>query len=83
MFFNYLRNDLETMGKPKPDMLGGGANSNKTADELFQMALPQDIHLDYYPMEEKWTLDAAKSYDSKPQGNPIDMAKKALSIIEK
>ena len=83
IFFNYLRNDLETMGKPKPDMLGGGANSSKTADELFQMALPQDIRLDYYPMEEKWTLDTGKTYDTKVQGNPIDMAKKALSIIEK
>ena len=82
MFFNYLRNDLETMGKPKPDMLGGGANSNKTADELFQMALPQDIHLDYYPMEEQWTLDTEKNYGSNPQGNPIDMAKKALLVIE-
>ena len=82
MFFNYLRNDLETMGKPKPDMLGGGANSNKTADELFQMALPQDIRLDYYPMEEQWTLDTGKNYDSNPQGNPIDMAKKALLVIE-
>ena len=83
MFFNYLRNDLEKMGKPKPDMLGGGANSNKTADELFQMALPQDIRLDYYPMEEKWTLDTGKIYDSKVQGNSIDMAKMALSIFEK
>lgn len=82
MFFNELRNELEMMSQPNPDMLGAGVNSNKTADELFKMALPQDVKLDYYPMEEKWVQNISQgSYSASPQGNPIDIAKRAINFL--
>ena len=82
MFFDYLRKDLQTMGSPKPDMLGGGANSNKTSDELFQMALPQDVVLDYYPTEEQWVLNSTpRTYSSLAAGQPVDMARQAIYLL--
>ena len=82
MFFDYLRKDLQTMGSPKPDMLGGGANSNKTSDELFQMALPQDVVLDYYPTEEQWVLNSTpRTYSSLAAGQPVDVARQAIYLL--
>lgn len=70
------------MGSPKPDMLGGGANSNKTSDELFQMALPQDVVLDYYPTEEQWVLNSTpRTYSSLAAGQPVDVARQAISLL--
>jgi alpha-N-acetylglucosaminidase len=83
MFFDHLRQDLLSMGTPKPDMLGTGANSNKTSDELFQMALPQDVHLDYYPMEEEWVLNRhPHAYSPQIEGNPVDVAKQAITLLK-
>lgn len=82
MFFNHLRDELSTMGNAKPEMLGGGSNSNKTAEELFQMALPQDVKLDYYPQEEQWVMDVGGNYDAKAYGNPVDVAKDVISKIK-
>ena len=80
-FFDHLRQDLEKMGKPNPDMLGTGANSNKTADELFKMALPQEVLLDYYPMEENWVLHHPHNYTATPEGNPVDVARKVFNQL--
>ena len=80
-FFNHLRQDLEKMGKPNPDMLGTGVNSNKTADELFKMALPQEVLLDYYPMEEDWVLHHPHNYTANPEGNPVDVARKVFNLL--
>ena len=80
-FFNHLRQDLEKMGKPNPDMLGTGVNSNKTADELFKMALPQEVLLDYYPMEEDWVLHHPHHYTANPEGNPVDVARKVFNHL--
>jgi alpha-N-acetylglucosaminidase len=80
-FFDHLRQDLEKMGKPNPDMLGTGANSNKTADELFKMALPQEVLLDYYPMEENWVLHHPHNYTATPEGNPVDVARTVFNQL--
>ena len=63
-------------------MLGSGVNANKTASELFAMALPQDVKLDYYAMEEPWTV-AHNSYSAEPEGNCIEMAKRVIETLTK
>jgi alpha-N-acetylglucosaminidase len=79
-YFRLLQEQMESMTRPNPDMLGTGSNSNKTADELFQMALPQEVKVDWYAIEEPWTLQH-NPYSEVPQGQPVDKAKEALQLI--
>ena len=55
-YFEALAAQMKAQTAPQPELLGGGPNATKTAAELFQMALPQEVKLDYYAMEEPWTL---------------------------
>ena len=71
---------MKAQTAPQPDLLGGGPNATKTAAELFQMALPQEVKLDYYAMEEPWTLDQTP-YSAKSEGSPIDVAKEAMNFL--
>ena len=80
-YFNALAEQMEAQTKPQPELLGGGPNATKTAAELFQMALPQEVKLDYYALEEPWTLQH-NSYSSAPEGNPVDCAREAMKVIE-
>jgi alpha-N-acetylglucosaminidase len=68
--------------QPDTTLLGGGPNANKTSAELFQMALPQEVTLDYYAIEEPWTLQQ-NAYSPEPEGDPVDMARKAMDMILK
>jgi alpha-N-acetylglucosaminidase len=80
-YFKALAEQMEKATQPQPDMLGTGKNSNKTADELFAMALPQEVKLDWYAMEEPWTLQH-NAYAAAPEGNPVDVAKKIAAFME-
>jgi alpha-N-acetylglucosaminidase len=44
------------------------------------MALPQEVQLDYYAMEEPWTLQQ-NPYSAAPEGSPVDVAKEAIALI--
>ena len=66
--------------KPQRELLGGGPNATKTAAELFQMALPQEVTVDWYAIEEPWTLDQTP-YTSAPEGSPGDIAREAMALI--
>ena len=65
---------------PQPELLGGGPNASKTAAELFKMALPQEVKLDYYAIEEPWTLQH-NVYTSAPEGSPIDVSREAIHLL--
>ena len=80
-YLDGLSAEMEMMTKPRPEMLGGGENSNKTADELFQMALPQDLNIDYYALEEPWTV-SHNQYKAEPEGNPVDVAKEVMEYLK-
>ncbi len=80
-YFDALGQQMRQMTLPNPEMLGTGTNSNKTADELFQMALPQEVTIDYYAIEEPWTLQH-NAYGAEPVGSPVEMARKAMSLIQ-
>ena len=80
-YFNALADQMQAQMKPQPELLGGGPNATKTAAELFAMALPQEVKLDYYAMEEPWTLDQTP-YSAAPEGNPVDVAKEVIEMIK-
>ena len=79
-YFDRLAAQMDALAKPDPDMLGAGTNSNKTADELFQMALPQEVKVDWYAIEEPWTL-RHNTYLPTPEGDPIAIAREALQLL--
>ncbi|MBR1400371.1 MAG: alpha-N-acetylglucosaminidase [Prevotella sp.] len=79
-YFDALAQQMEEQTKPQPELLGTGKNSNKTASELFSMALPQEVKLDYYAMEEPWTLQHG-GYSAAPEGSPVDVAKEVIAWL--
>ena len=43
--------------------------------------LRAEVKLDYYAMEEPWTLDQ-KPYSAAPEGSPVDVARKVIELIK-
>ena len=81
-YFDALAAQMKAQTAPQPELLGGGPNATKTAAELFQMALPQEVQLDYYAMEEPWTLQQ-NPYSATPEGSPVDVAKEVMESFFK
>ena len=79
-YFDALSAQMEALAKPQLELLGTGSNSNKTAEELFQMALPQEVVIDWYAIEEPWTL-RHNTYTSAPTGNAIDVAREVCDLF--
>ena len=79
-YFEALAAQMKAQTAPQPELLGGGPNATKTAAELFQMALPQEVKLDYYAMEEPWTLQQNPSTVA-PEGSPVEVARQAMDLI--
>ena len=80
-YFDALAAQMKAQTGTQPELLGGGPNATKTAAELFALALPQEVKLDYYAMEEPWTLDQ-KPYSAAPEGSPVDVARKVIELIK-
>ena len=80
-YFDALAAQMKAQTAPQPELLGGGPNATKTAAELFQMALPQEVKLDYYAMEEPWTLQQ-NPYSAAPEGSPVDVAKEVMESLQ-
>ena len=81
-YFKALSAQMKAQTGPQPELLGGGPNATKTAAELFQMALPQEVKLDYYAIEEPWTL-RQNPYTAAPEGSPVDIAREVMTLIKK
>ena len=79
-YFKALAGQMEKATQPQPDMLGSGVNSNKTASELFAMALPQEVKLDYYALEEPWTLQH-NPYSARPEGDVVAIVNDIIKFI--
>lgn len=79
-YFKALAEQMEKATQPQPEMLGTGVNSNKTASELFAMALPQEVKLDYYALEEPWTLQH-NPYTARPEGDVIAIVNDIIKFI--
>ena len=79
-YFKALSAQMKAQTGPQPELLGGGPNATKTAAELFQMALPQEVKLDYYAIEEPWTL-RQNPYSAAPEGSPVDVAREVMDLL--
>lgn len=79
-YFNALADQMEKNSRPDLDALGGGPNSNKTATELFAMALPSGPVIDWYALEEPWTLKKG-GYSSTPEGDPVATAIEVMDYL--
>lgn len=81
IYMKALADQMEANTKPDYEALGGGKNANKTSAELFQMALPSGPQIDWYGIEEPWTLQH-NAYSAKPEGNSVDVAKEVVNFIK-
>jgi len=79
-YFDALLAQMEAQTKPQPELLGGGPNANKTSAELFAMALPQEVKIDWYAIEEPWTT-MHNHYSAKAEGDPVEMSKRVLDFL--
>ncbi len=80
-YMKALDDQMEADTQANYEALGGGKNTTKTASELFQMALPSGPKIDWYALEEPWTL-MHNEYSSKPEGNSIDVAREVIDFIK-
>ena len=78
-YFKALSDQMEAKSKPDIDKLGNGRYKGLTTSDLFALALEQDVKLDFYAMEEPWTLQH-NPYSPQPEG---DAAAIAREICEK
>ena len=81
IYMDALAKQMEDNTRSNEDALGGGVNANKTANELFEMALPKGPQIDWYGIEEPWTLQH-NTYRSQPEGDAIDMAKEVIQFLK-
>ena len=80
VYFNALDAQMDRNSRPDPSGLGEGPNSNKTSTELFAMALPAGPQIDWYGIEEPWTLGTG-GYTASPEGDPIEIAKEIVNYL--
>ena len=76
-----LADQMEACTNIDYEALGSGKNAGKTSAELFQLALPSAPKIDWYALEEPWTLQK-NPYSSKPEGNPAAIAKEVIHFIK-
>ena len=80
IYFDALEAQMKHNSLPDYDVLGSGNFSNKTADELFALALPSGPEIDWYSIEEPWTLMKG-GYTRETEGDPIEVAKEVIEFL--
>lgn len=80
-YMKALGDQMEAATRADYDALGSGKNANKTSAELFQMALPKGPLIDWYALEEPWTLQH-NAYPTAPEGSSVDVAKEVVTFIQ-
>ena len=73
-YFKALNDQMEAKSKPDIEKLGNGKYKGLTTKQLFQLASEQDVTLDFYAMEEPWTLQH-NVYTSQPEGDCVEVAR--------
>lgn len=81
IYFDALNKQMAQATQPNHEALGGGKNANKTSAELFAMALPHGPEIDWYAIEEPWTLKH-NHYSATPQGDAVSMARKIMEFLK-
>ena len=80
-YLDALSRQMAHDSRPDASALGEGANASKTATELFAMALPKAPAIDWYAMEEPWTL-RHNTYSPAPEGDCVDMAQRVMAFLK-
>ena len=81
IFMDALAKQMEDYTHPNEEALGAGKNANKTSSELFDLALPKGPQIDWYSIEEPWTL-LHNIYSSRSEGDCISMAKEVVEFLK-
>ncbi len=81
IFMDALAKQMEDYTHPNEEALGAGKNANKTSSELFDLALPKGPQIDWYSIEEPWTLQH-NIYSSRPEGDCISMAEEVVEFLK-
>ena len=81
IFMDALAKQMEDYTHPNEEALGASKNANKTSSELFDLALPKGPQIDWYSIEEPWTLQH-NIYSSRPEGDCISMAKEVVEFLK-
>lgn len=81
IFMDALAKQMEDYTHPNEEALGAGKNANKTSSELFDLALPKGPQIDWYSIEDPWTLQH-NIYSSRPEGDCISMAKEVVEFLK-
>lgn len=81
-YLDALSRQMQASMRPDPAALGGGPNANKTSSELFLMALPHGPEIDWYAIEEPWTL-RHNHYSPDPVGDPITLARRVMQFLSR
>lgn len=79
-YLDALSKQMYASLRPDTAALGGGPNANKTSSELFKMALPHGPEIDWYAIEEPWTL-RHNTYSAQPVGDPVAMARRVMDFL--
>ncbi len=79
-YLDALSRQMARHALPDSDALGAGLNATKTASELFNMALPAAPQIDWYAIEEPWTL-RHNTYSAEPEGSSVDVAKEVMEML--
>ena len=72
-YFKALKYQMEAKSKPDIEKLGSGQYKGLTTDELFKLAVEQEVKIDFYDLEEKWTR-MNNVYSLEPDGDAITIA---------
>lgn len=80
-YLDALSRQMHAHTLPDPDALGGGPNASKTSSELFALALPTGPQIDWYALEEPWTLQQ-NPYSATPEGSCVDVAREVVAFLE-
>ncbi|MBR5698232.1 MAG: alpha-N-acetylglucosaminidase [Prevotella sp.] len=73
-YFKALSDQMVAKSKPDIDKLGSGRYKGLSTSDLFALALEQDVKIDWYALEEPWTLQH-NHYSSKPEGDAYAIAR--------
>lgn len=79
-YLDALSKQMTAHTQPDFDALGAGSYAGKTADELYELALPAAPQIDWYALEEPWTKQH-NVYTSAPEGNSVDVAKEVMKFL--
>ena len=79
-YFDALDAQMEAQTHPQPELLGAGPNANKTSAELFALAMPQEPQVDWYAIEEPWTL-RHNDYSAEPEGDALTIATRIINFL--